>query len=271
MLLIYQLCLKEAINTINLNINDIDYITYTSTPGLIGCLQMGKIFSETLGLYLNKSVIPQNHLISHLWACSINDSINFPALGVVISGGHTELYKINSINDFNKIGYCFDDAAGECLDKVGRYLGLNYPAGAEIEKLAQKAVSNNQIKLPIYKDLNNLNFSFSGLKSSAINLINKLKNNNQFNLNNFCFALQNAVINSVVIKIKQAIVNNPTYFNSLIIGGGVAANLSLKNAMETIANKSKLKFLIPKKEYCTDNAAMIGITTYYQLISQNNK
>ncbi|CAG8480398.1 453_t:CDS:1 [Ambispora leptoticha] len=179
---------------------EIDYIAYTEKPGLIICLQIGKIIAETLGLYLNKPILPCNHLEGHIYASLLDkkEEWGFTALALIVSGGHTQIYQVNNHSDFVLLGETLDDAAGECLDKSAILLGYTYPGGPIIEKLALDG--QNTYQLPFPKNDNSLDFSFSGLKSEIGRLV-KTKN---INVRDLACSLQNILAEILVKKLKKA-------------------------------------------------------------------
>ncbi|WP_308150183.1 tRNA (adenosine(37)-N6)-threonylcarbamoyltransferase complex transferase subunit TsaD [Spiroplasma sp. AdecLV25b] len=252
--------LQTAITKVKIKLSDIDYVAYTSTPGLVSCLHVGKIIAQTIALYLEKPLLPCNHLDGHLYASLIEDTWTFPVLGLLVSGGHTQLMLAEKHLQFKVLGQTLDDAVGECYDKVARMLGLPYPGGPEIDVLAQKGIVT--YKLPLPKNDNTLDFSFSGLKSACANLIDKEKEHIQ--VNNFATSFQTTVIQVLINKIELAI--NTYHPKTLVLAGGVSANKGLRSAVLKLKMKySNLKIIVPKLEYCTDNAAMIGMVASYQI------
>ncbi len=252
--------LQTAIEKSKISIMDIDFVAYTNTPGLASCLHVGKIIAETITAYLEKPLLPCNHLYGHLYASLINNEWEFPVLGLLVSGGHTQLMLANEHLNFTILGQTLDDAVGECYDKVARMLGLKYPGGPEIERSAK--LGKPTYKLPLPKNDNSLDFSFSGLKSACANLINKEKGKLQFN--NFATSFQTTVIQVLINKIELALKkHNP---KTLVLAGGVSANQQLRLAVLDLKIKyPNLKIIVPKLKYCTDNAAMIGILASYQI------
>ncbi len=252
--------LQTAIKKSKISLTDIDFIAYTSTPGLVSCLHVGKVIAQTIAAYLEKPLLPCNHLVGHLYAAIIENEWQFPMLGLLVSGGHTQLMLANQHLNFTVLGQTLDDAVGECFDKVSRMLGLKYPGGPEIERIAK--LGKPIYKLPLPKNDNSLDFSFSGLKSACANIINKEKNNLQ--VNNFASSFQTTVIQVLINKIEIALKKyNP---KTLVLVGGVSANQQLRLAVLNLKVKySNLNIIVPKLEYCTDNAAMIGILASYQI------
>lgn len=256
---------KKAIMQSKIKPYDLDIIAYTKTPGLIGCLKIGQIFAESIAFLLKKPIYGINHLHGHLYAGQINDNIVFPALGLIVSGGHTALYYLSKLNQFELLGSTIDDAAGECLDKVGRKIGLPYPAGPEIEKHANlpwTKTIESKFNLPIVRVKQKWHFSFSGLKTSAIHLW-QLINSDSDMLNHFCYLLQTSVID-YLIRNTKSVLDSDLRIKTLVLGGGVTANQALRKKFMLLNKKYKIKLIKPKQEYCTDNAAMIGIVAYFK-------
>jgi len=258
-----QEVLSMALSKAKISPEQIDYVAYTEKPGLIICLQIGKIVAETLSLYLNKPLIPCNHLEGHIYASLINkeEEWKLPVLALIISGGHTQIYQLNNYFEFTLLGETLDDAIGECLDKSAILLGYNYPGGPIIEKLALKG--ENAYKLPFPKNDESLDFSFSGLKSEISRLVSKEKEN--INANNLACSLQGILAEILIKKLKKAWLISKS--KSIIIGGGVIANKYLRNYLTKEIKKwnKEIKIFIPEIKYSTDNAAMIGILAYYKI------
>jgi N6-L-threonylcarbamoyladenine synthase len=257
-----QKVLVAALSKANISSEEINYIAYTEKPGLIICLQIGKIVAETLSLYLSKPLLPVNHLEGHIYASLINkeEEWKFPALALIISGGHTQIYQLNSHFDFKLLGETCDDAIGECLDKSAILLGHNYPGGPVIEKLAEKG--KNTYKLPLPKNDESCDFSFSGLKSKIGRLVDKEGKN--INISNLACSLQNTLAEILTKKLKKAWLVSQA--KTVIMGGGVIANKFLRIYLTNNIKKwdKKIKIFIPEIKYSTDNAAMIGILAYYK-------
>ncbi len=241
---------------------DIDAIAVTYGPGLIGSLIVGVETAKTLSFAFNKPIIPVNHLLAHLYANFISldvkpITIAFPFVGLIVSGGHTDLLYFESHKKYEWLGGTRDDAAGEALDKIGRLLNLAYPAGPEIEKRAKKVKSPKvKFQSPMINS-NDFDFSFSGLKAETARFIEKNKITDELK-NHICYAAQEATIQVLIKKtIKAAVKYNVNY---ILLGGGVSANQTLKNALLSELKKQKLPINIssPKPIYATDNAAMIG-------------
>ena len=250
----------EALEKAKVTPNEIDLVAVTEGPGLIGALLIG-INAASAFAYANSiPLIGINHLHGHIYAASIDNEIKFPAIILLISGGHTELIYAKDHFDFEIIGQTYDDAVGEAYDKVARVLGLSYPGGPIIDKLAQEGKAIYNFPRPVM-DSGDLNFSFSGLKSSVINFVhNNRQKNIELDVKDVSASFQEAVIDVLINKTKVAIEKHPV--KQLIIGGGVAANKGLRRRVfEEIPN---VEIIIPKMQYCTDNAAMIAAAAYYK-------
>jgi len=241
--------------------NDIDAIAVTYGPGLIGSLLVGVETAKTLSFAFQKPLIPVNHLLAHLFANFIDQKIVFPFIGLIVSGGHTDLLYFKSESEFKWLGGTRDDAAGEALDKIGRLLGLNYPAGAEIER---RAKLGEKTKIRFHAPLigeDTFDFSFSGLKSEAMRFVQNKKLTNK-NVNEVCFAVQKAVIDVLTKKTLKAAEKYKC--STILLGGGVAANQTVREKLKQEAER--IEIFAPEKIYCTDNGAMIGA---YALMNPN--
>ncbi|MBY7703962.1 tRNA (adenosine(37)-N6)-threonylcarbamoyltransferase complex transferase subunit TsaD [Vibrio harveyi] len=257
--------MKEA----NINIDEIDYVAYTQKPGLIGSLIIGKLVAETISLYINKPILALDHIQGHIYGASIEHEFVYPALAMVVSGGHTQIELVNSPFDFQIIGSTSDDAIGECYDKVARVLGLSYPGGPILDKLAMKGNKNAYV-LPIAKNDNSYDFSYSGLKTACINLIHNLKQKNQkINLEDFAASFQYAATSIIEKKLEKAIIEFKP--KTLTVAGGVSANSQVRKIILELGEKYNIKnTFVPKMSYCTDNAAMMAKLAYEKLTNKQN-
>ena len=252
--------LEECLEKANMKREDIDAIAITYGPGLIGSLLIGLEAAKTLSFIHNKPLIPVHHIAGHIYANSLVKELSFPLLAVVVSGGHTELIEMPQHYKFNKLGGTLDDAIGECYDKVARVIGLEYPGGPKLDKLA--AIGNNTYKLPIPLKDDSYNFSFSGLKSAVINLAhNEEQRGQKLNQADLATSFQTVAIESIVSKVRKAIIEKN--IKTVIVAGGVAANQGLRKEMEKVANDLNVELSIPPMKYCTDNATMIAAAGYY--------
>jgi len=251
--------LEETLNKAKMTVNDCDAIAVTYSPGLLGSLLVGIEFAKVLSYVYKKPLIKVNHLIGHIYANKIGDNLKFPCLALVISGGHTELIKMTGDYEFEKLGETQDDAIGEAFDKVARVIGLKYPGGPNIEKLALNG--KNTYKLPIPVNDDTYNFSYSGLKSSVINLVNnERQRGHEIRKEDLACSFQTVAVDELVRKLELALKN--TNIKNVIIAGGVSANKYLRNEISKICEKYDATLDLPEFIYCTDNAAMIGAAAY---------
>ena len=252
--------LEECLEKANMTIDDVDAIAITYGPGLIGSLLIGLEAAKTLSFIYNKPLIPVHHIAGHIYANSLVKELRFPLLAVVVSGGHTEIIEMKKHYSFEKLGGTLDDAIGECYDKVARVIGLSYPGGPKLDKLAHTGKNTYQLPTPLNDD--SYNFSFSGLKSAVINLVHKEKQNNkEINQADLACSFQTVAINSIINKTKKALVNEK--ISNLIVAGGVAANQQLREEVEKLSKELNINYSIPPLKFCTDNAAMIATAGYY--------
>lgn len=252
--------LEECFEKANMTMDNIDAIAITYGPGLIGSLLIGLETAKTLAFIHNKPLIPVHHIAGHIYANSLVHELRFPLLALVVSGGHTEIIEMQDHYKFNKLGGTLDDAIGECYDKVARVIGLEYPGGPKIDKLAESGKPTYKLPIPLKDD--SYNFSFSGLKSAVINLAhNEEQRGNELNKEDLATSFQTVAIESITSKIKKAIVEKN--IKNVIVAGGVAANKGLRNAMQQIAEELNINLSIPPMKYCTDNATMIAAAGYY--------
>ena len=243
-----------------MKMDDITAIAITYGPGLIGSLLIGLEAAKTLSFIYDKPLIPVHHIAGHIYANSLVKELEFPLLALVVSGGHTEIIEMTKHYSFNKLGGTLDDAIGECYDKVARVIGLEYPGGPKIDKLALEGEPTYKLPIPLQDD--SYNFSFSGLKSAVINLAhNEEQRGNEINKANLACSFQKVAIESITNKIKKAIVEKN--IKNVIVAGGVAANKGLRQEMERVCNELKVNLSFPPMKYCTDNAAMIAAAGYY--------
>ena len=255
---------EKVINEAGISINDLSAVAFTNGPGLVGSLMVGTSFAKSMSLALDIPLIAVNHMQAHILAHFIhdpdNDNPDFPFLALTISGGHTQIVKVNSPFDMQVLGETLDDAAGEAFDKSGKVIGLKYPAGPQIDKLSK---AGNPDKYNFTKPkVDGLNFSFSGLKTNFLNFINKetridesfIKNN----LNDICASLQKVIVEILMDKLVMA--SKQTGIKTIVICGGVSANSEVRDKLKQNSEKYGWRIHIPKISYTTDNAAMIAIT-----------
>lgn len=252
--------IREAIFKANVTFDDIDIIGVTQGPGLIGALLVGLSAAKGLAYALNKPLIPVNHIKGHIFANFITaKELEPPFICMVVSGGHTHLINVKSYNEFEILGKTMDDAIGEAFDKVSRAIGLGYPGGPLIDKMAKTGQDVCKFPRPLF---NNYNFSFSGVKTAVINYINK---NKDANVNDICRSFEEAVTDVVVINSEKAI--KEFNVDKFALAGGVAANSMLREKLLNMCEKNNVKFYKPDIVLCTDNAAMIGCAAYYDYLN----
>ena len=262
----------QALAEANIDKNDLTAIAYTQGPGLLGSLLVGSAFAKSLALSLKIPLIPINHMQGHLLVHFIEEEgINtpeFPFLGVTVSGGHTQLVKVNSHFEMELLGTTLDDAIGEAFDKCGKQMGLNYPSGPEIDKLAQKG-DPHKFEFPIPK-VEGYDVSYSGVKTAFTNFIsNQKQKDSNFvtnNLEDLCASLQYTLVQIILKKIEQ--VAKAFSLNQVVIGGGVAANSELRKQLMSRQKSHQWAVYLPPLKYTTDNAAMIGIAAYYKFLNK---
>ncbi len=252
--------LKDALEKADLELKDIDVISATAGPGLIGALLVGLTFAKGLAYSLNKPFVAVNHIEGHIFSGFLMDEKpEFPYLALVVSGGHTLLLLVENFMKITKLGTTVDDAAGEAFDKVAKMLGLGYPGGPKIQAAALKG-DKEKISFPIAELKDKYNFSFSGLKTAVLRYIQRNYGDSssipEDNLNDIAASFQNAVVKALVKNTEKALKEYDV--NSISLVGGVAANKALRNALTQLATGYNKKIIIPAFEYCGDNAAMIA-------------
>ncbi len=271
--------LKEA----NTNLQQLDAIAFTQSPGLIGSLLVGGQFAKSLALALNKPLIAVHHMQAHVLANLIAEpKPSFPFLCLTVSGGHTQIVLCESPTKMSILGQTIDDAAGEAFDKSAKLLGLPYPGGPLVDKYAKEGDSN-RFSFP-EPQIPELNFSFSGLKTAILYFLQNAGKGNiykkelvatleeqqtfiQENLNDICASIQNRIISILLNKLKKAA--KQTAIKQVCLAGGVSANSGLRKAFEQTGQQLGWQTFIPKFEYCTDNAAMIAITAHYKYLAND--
>lgn len=253
------LVLEDLLKKANMSVSEVDAIAVTYAPGLLGSLLVGIEFAKTLSLVYNKPLIAVHHISGHIFANNLVKKIEYPTLALVVSGGHTELVKMTSDYDFEVIGTTLDDAVGECFDKVARVLDLKYPGGPNIERIAK--LGKCTYDLPIPMNNNELNFSFSGLKSAVINLVhNERQRGNEIRKEDLACSFQTIAVDELIRKTRLAI--KETGIKKLIVAGGVSANNYLREELTKLCDELKVDLSIPPLKYCTDNATMIACAAY---------
>lgn len=253
---------KQALQQANLTFEDIDGIACTYGPGLVGALLVGVSYAKGLSYALNKPLIPTNHIHGHIAANYItHKELKPPFLCLIVSGGHTHLVHIKDYQNFEILGKTRDDAIGEAFDKVARVIGLGYPGGPKIDKLAKQGQPN--INLP-KTHFENLDFSFSGIKTAVINYNH---NNKEVNKADLAISFEQAVTDVLVENMLKAV--KQYKIDTVALAGGVSANTYIRDRFNKLAQEENLKIYFPDLKLCTDNAAMIAAAGYYNFI--NNK
>lgn len=259
---------QRALSIANIDKKELTAIAYTRGPGLLGSLLVGSAFAKSLALSLDIPLIEVNHMQAHLLCHFIKNEEkqppSFPFLGVTISGGHTQLVLVEDFFKMTQIGTTLDDAIGEAFDKCGKTMGLRYPAGPEIDKLAKQG-NSEAFEFPIPK-VKNYDLSYSGVKTAFLNLINNnvAKNPNFVanNLNDLCASIQKTLVQIIIQKITKA--KEDFNLDQVVIGGGVAANSEIRRILNEKAASAQWEVFLPPFQYTTDNAAMIGVVGYYK-------
>ena len=261
---VIDLAIKQA----GISKSDISAIAFTRGPGLMGSLLVGVSFAKAMAMSLDVPMIEVNHMKGHVLAhFAENPKPKFPFLCLTVSGGHTQIVLVRDHLDMEVIGTTIDDAAGEAFDKTGKLLGLDYPAGPIIDQLAKQG--NHVFKFPEPK-IKDLDFSFSGLKTSILYFLQKeVRKNPNFveeNLNDICTSVQTTIVTFLMNKLTKAA--EQTGIKEIAIAGGVSANSELRSTLSKIGEEKGWNTYIPSFAYCTDNAAMIAVTGYYKYLKQ---
>ena len=262
---------SQALNEANIDKKELTAIAYTQGPGLLGSLLVGSSFAKSLSIALGLPLIPINHMQGHLLVHFIEDkNIKvpvFPFLGVTLSGGHTQIVIVKKYFEMELIGTTLDDAIGEAFDKCGKQLGLDYPAGEQIDKLAKNG-NPLRFDFPITR-LKNYDVSYSGIKTAFTNFLKKQKDSTFItkNLNDLCASLQYSLVQIILNKIQKAA--QDYNIKQVVIGGGVAANSEIRIQLKNKAKSEGWEVFLPPQNLTTDNAAMIGIASYFK-IQKNN-
>lgn len=268
--------LKKALQESKLDLQDIDLVTATAGPGLIGALLVGFTFAKSLAYSLKRNFIPVNHVEGHIFSGFLmEDKPEFPYLCLVVSGGHTLLLIVNSDYDIIKLGSTLDDAVGEAFDKVSKLLGLGYPGGPQIQRIAENQ-NSDFVDFPVAQCKNEYDFSFSGLKTSVIRFIQKnygkVENIPADHIPLIAASFQKAAVKALTKNVEKAL--NNFEIKTLSLVGGVAANKLLRDEFVKLASQFNKKLVIPSLEFCGDNAAMIayrGLKLFEYLQNFGNK
>ncbi|MDG1342129.1 MAG: tRNA (adenosine(37)-N6)-threonylcarbamoyltransferase complex transferase subunit TsaD [Flavobacteriaceae bacterium] len=260
---------QQALRKANIDKKDLTAIAYTQGPGLLGSLLVGSAFAKSIALALDIPLIPINHMQGHLLVHFIDDeriqTPAFPCLGVTVSGGHTQLVLMHDQFKMEILGTTLDDAIGEAFDKCGKRMGLPYPSGPQIDKLAKEG-NPHRFTFPI-PNLPGYDVSYSGVKTAVINFLSNQEQKDpdfiKLNRNDLCASIQYTLVQIIITKIVKVVKEKK--LSHIIIGGGVAANSEIRTQLQNIALKEGWIVSLPPFEYTTDNAAMIGIAAYYKI------
>ena len=251
-----SIVLHEALEKANVKLEEIDAFAVTRGPGLIGALHVGLQAAKTLAMLYKKPLIPVHHLAGHIYANEYVAELHFPLLAVVVSGGNSELILMRDHLEFDVIGETRDDAIGECYDKVARVLGLPYPGGIPIDRLAKEGEHTYNLPTPL-KGENTFDLSYSGLKTNVINLVHNLEQKGeQVNVPNMCKSFQDVAVGMVIDRTVKAVKEYDV--KEVILAGGVSANSYLREQIKIEMGKLNTNIIIPPMWCCTDNAAMIA-------------
>ncbi|ARD75003.1 tRNA (adenosine(37)-N6)-threonylcarbamoyltransferase complex transferase subunit TsaD [Staphylococcus xylosus] len=253
--------IDEALNTADVTMMQVDAVAVTQGPGLIGALLVGINAAKALAFAYDKPLIPVHHIAGHIYANHLEKPLQFPVMSLIVSGGHTELIYMKDHLNFEVIGETRDDAVGEAYDKVARTIGLSYPGGPQVDKLA--AQGQDSYDFPrVWLDKDSYDFSFSGLKSAVINKLHNIRQKGEeINKANVATSFQNSVVEVLVGKSISAC--EAYSVNQLIVAGGVASNKGLRSALSEACESHNITLSIPSPKLCTDNAAMIGAAAHY--------
>ncbi|MFQ3610990.1 MAG: tRNA (adenosine(37)-N6)-threonylcarbamoyltransferase complex transferase subunit TsaD [Fimbriimonadales bacterium] len=265
-----QPVLQQALDEAGIDLHALDAIAVTNRPGLVGALVVGLACAKGLAFALRKPFVGVHHLEGHLYSAFLtrpDEPIPFPHLALIVSGGHTELVLAHAHGHYTLIGETLDDAAGEAFDKVARLLGLGYPGGPAVDRLARQG-NPNAFRFPRAWLEGTPHFSFSGLKTAVLREVERLRKGSELSeqtVADLCASFQQAVVEVLVRKTIQTA--QALAVNTVTVVGGVAANSAVQAQMQTACEEAQLRLLIPPPRYCTDNAAMIALAGYYRLMS----
>lgn len=251
---------EECLNKANMSMDDITAIAVTYGPGLIGSLLVGVVAASTLSYIYKKPLVPVHHIAGHIYANNLEKEMQYPALALVVSGGHTDLIYMKEEYSFEKIGGTLDDAVGEAYDKVARVANIPYPGGPLVDKLAYEGEDTYQLPLPLDDD--SYNFSFSGIKSAVINVVhNEAQRGNEVKIADLACSFQNRVVEILSKKTMRAL--KEYNINNLVVAGGVSANSAIRSKLKELCDEEGINLSIPSLKYCTDNATMIAAAGYF--------
>ncbi len=255
------MCLEDAMAEASVTYSDLSAVAVTYGPGLVGALLVGVACAKVVAFSHDLPLIPVNHMAGHIYAARFTSEIKFPAMALLVSGGHTELVYLPKENEYQIIGETRDDAAGEAYDKIGRVLGLTYPAGKQIDEMAHKGSDTFSFPRAMFKE-DNFDFSFSGLKSAFINTVHHADQvGEKLNTDDLAASFQQSVIDVLLHKTEHALDVFPV--RQLVLAGGVAANQGIRDGLDRLISKhTDIELIKAPLKLCGDNAAMIGAAGY---------
>ncbi len=270
-------CLRKVLDESGLELHDFHFFSATDRPGLVGSLLIGHCAAKTLACLFDRPFIGVNHIEGHLCSLFIESQPKLPLLALMVSGGHTSLYRVDDFDNFTLIGETLDDAVGEAFDKGAKLLGLGFPGGPQLE-LAARAWPASDLPLPDPSrpiinfikfgsvQTKDLDFSFSGLKSELVRIVQKRGSLSALDVSELAFHYQEALFRHLIQKVSLALTQDS--YKSLAVVGGVASNLALRNKLEDLRSKCSLSdIVVPRASLCTDNAAMIGFRAYRHFLN----
>lgn len=258
-----NISLEKALSESKISLKDIDKVAATFGPGLISSLLIGVNVAKTISFFYDKPLIKVDHVEAHLFSPFIEHDVEFPFIGLVVSGGHTNLFIVKDFYNIELVGYTVDDAVGEAFDKVAKMLGLGYPGGPIIDKLSKQG-NKNAFKFPlgaVEKEYDKYNFSYSGLKTSVLYTIRKIENLTPQTINDICASFQKSAIEVLYLKAKR--LSKETGIKNIVVAGGVSANSYLR---EIFLSDKDIKCYIPSPKYSTDNAVMVASLAFFKPI-----
>ena len=256
--------LDEVLLKSSINIDAIGAIAYTAGPGLVGALMVGSAFAKSLAFSLGIPSIKVHHMEGHLMSVLLSkETINTPFIALLISGGHTQLVRVDRWGEYKVIGESIDDAAGEAFDKTAKMMGLPYPGGPNIAKIALDGIEDRYKFTKPMVDRPGLDFSFSGLKTAALNSFRSIQNPSYQDKADIALAFENTIIDTIAIKCKRALLQEN--YKNLVIAGGVSANIKLRSILDSLSQKHGINVYYPPLKYCTDNGAMIAIAGAHKI------
>lgn len=255
--------LEKALKDASISIEDIDRVCATFGPGLVSSLLIGVNVAKTISFFFDKPLIKVDHVEAHLFSAFIEYEVPFPFIGLVVSGGHTNLFIVKNFYDIELVGYTVDDAVGESFDKVAKMLGLGYPGGPIIDKLAKEG-NHNEFKFPLgasEKPYDRYNFSYSGLKTSVLYTLRKIERMDDKTMRNICASFQKSAIDVLYLKVNRLV--EDTGIKNVVVAGGVSANSYLR---EKFLSDNHINCFIPSPKYSTDNAVMVASLAFFKPI-----